>query len=162
MGLKGLDGIEMIRSAVLQLPRVMSQATRDAADELEDLIEKQFQLGLDPYGTEWAPLAESTIRRGRNPPPLTDEGLLRAAHVAPLQSAGIIVEFDEDYASFHQEGTDNMPARRLVPEPASFNQSAWYGAIVVGYSNAILKNGGWRAAGGDVDASVPDLAHAAE
>jgi phage gpG-like protein len=161
MGLTGGDGLTKIRAAALTMPKVMSQASRDAAEELEDLIEAQFAHGVDPFGEEWAALSPATLKKGRHPPPLTDEGLLRAAHVAPLQSAGLEVSFDEDYAEFHQSGTGRMPKRQLVPEPEQFDQSKWKQAIVVAYSNAILKNGGWRAAGAEVDEASP-LSAAAE
>jgi hypothetical protein len=155
MGLTGGDGLTKIRAAALTMPKVMSQASRDAAEELEDLIEALFAHGVDPFGNAWEDLRPSTLKKGRHPPPLTDEGVLRAVHVAPLQSAGLEVDFPEDYAEFHQSGTSRMAKRQLVPEPEEFDASKWKQAIVVGYSNAILKNGGWRAAGADVDESSP-------
>lgn len=160
MGLTGLEGINQAKKAVLELPRVMSQASTDAADNLRDVVDLQFQMGHNPYGRGWAPLSESTLRRGRRPPPLTNEGALNSPHIAPLQSAGVIVDFDEEYASFHQTGTRGMPQRKIVPEPSSFVTSLWYGAVVEAYSNAILHNGGWRTAGADVEESP--MAHAAE
>jgi phage gpG-like protein len=152
VGLKGLRGITKVREAVLKLPRFMSRASTDAADLLEDSIEHQFDTGTDPFGGPWAPLAASTMRRGRTPPPLTDEGLLRAVHVVPLQSAGVLVEFDEEYASFHQTGTSKMPKRQLAPEPEQFTSSSWYGAVVYAYANAFDGQGGWRVYG-DMTAS---------
>ncbi len=148
MGLKGLDGITKIRSAILALPQAMSQATTDAAENLEDVINAQFDAGVDPYGNAWEPLAESTLRRGRTPPPGTDTEALRAVHVTPLQGAGIRVEFDEQYAEYFSA------VRSLVPDSAPFEESAWYNAIVVAYSDAMLGNGGWRAAGGEVDGAL--------
>lgn len=147
MGLKGLDGITQIRKAVLELPRLMSRASTDAAEYLEDVIEAQFAAGVDAYGNPWKPLAESTIRRGRQDPPGTDTEAMRAVHVTPLQSAGVLVEFSEDYASYY------AAVRPLVPDEGNFEASSWYKAIVVAYSDAILKNGGWRAAGAEVDES---------
>ena len=151
----GLEGIAKIQKAILELPSIMSRASTDAAAELEDVIEQQFAQGIDPYGNAWAELKPSTLQRGRTPPPGTDTGALRAVHVTPLQSAGIRVEFDEQYASFYGA------KRPLVPNADSFASSSWYRAIVVGYSNAILKNGGWRAAGADVEDDAP-MSHAAE
>ncbi len=144
MGLKGLDGIKRIRSAILELPRAMSQASTDAAENLETVIEVQFQAGVDPYGNPWRPLAESTMRRGRTPPPGTDTEALRAVHVTPLQHAGVRVTFDEEYAEYFNF------ARPLVPDYDNFEESSWYNAIVVAYSDAMLGNGGWRTAGGEV------------
>jgi phage gpG-like protein len=158
MGLVGLEGMQRIESAVLALPRLMSRATRDAADLLEDTIHAQFEAGVDPYGMPWAPLAESTMKRGRTPPPLTDSGALAAVRVDPLQSAGILVAFDEDYARYHQSGTSRMPQRRLVPDDGNFQHSLWYPPIVEAYSNAMLRNGGWRAAGADEEPRYFDAA----
>lgn len=158
MGLVGLDGIYKAQAAILNLPRAMSQATTDAADLLEDVIEQQFDQGHDPYGEPWAPLQPSTLRRGRRPPPLTDEGALRAVRVDPQQHAGIVVAFDEDYAVFHQLGTSRMLQRRLVPDESTFQQSLWYQPIVEAYSNAFLKNGGWREGGASVTDSFDQAA----
>ena len=145
MGLKGLEGITQMRKAIVNLPRLMSQASTDAAEYLEDVIEAQFAEGVDAYGNPWRELAESSIRRGRTPPPGTDTEALRAVHVTPLQSAGVLVEFSEDYAEYY------ATVRPIVPDEDNFEASSWYKAVVVAYSDAMLKNGGWRVAGAEVE-----------
>lgn len=154
MGLKGLEGITALRKAIVEMPRVMSRASTDAAEYLEEVIEAQFEAGVDPYGNPWRDLADSTIRRGRTPPPGTDTEAMRAVHVTPLQSAGVLVEFDVDYAEYFNA------SRPLIPDYDGFETSSWYKAIVVAYSDAMLGNGGWRAAGAEVDDS--EMLQAAE
>ena len=143
---------------ILEASRVMSRASTDAVDLIEDLIEQQFDAGVDTDGDAWAPLAESTKRRGRQDPPLDDTGALRVPAVEALQSAGIRISYEEDYAGYHQSGTSRMPARKLVPDQDRLPQ-AWQMAIVEAYNNAFYGNAGWRAAGAEVS---EDTAHAAE
>ena len=158
-GLVGLQGIQALADAIgVELPRVMSRAATDAADNISDLIDAQFDAGVGPWGNPWAPLAESTKRKGRQDPPLDDEGVLRSPVVEALQGAGIRISYDEDYAEFHQNGTSRMPQRMLVP-PEGTISPAWNAAIVEAYNDAFNGMGGWRAAGAQV---TEDLAQAAE
>ena len=84
-----------------------------------------------------------------SPSHLEDSGALSAFDIRALPGSGIVVSFGEDYAQYHQSGTSKMAQRRLVPDEGDFNRSLWYPPIVEAYSNAILKDAGWRAAGAD-------------
>jgi hypothetical protein len=136
-------GLDKIRGVVLELPRLMSRAATDAVDLLEDVITEQFANGTDPYGEKWAAKADGS------PSHLEDSGALSAFDIRALPGSGIVVSFGEDYAQYHQSGTSKMAQRRLVPDEGDFNRSLWYAPIVEAYSNAILKDAGWRAAGAD-------------
>jgi hypothetical protein len=149
--LKGLDDIHKAGEAILKLPKVMSRATTDAADLIDDVIQHDFDVGQNPYEEPWAPLMPSTIKRGRHPPPLTDTEALRAVNCEPLQHAGLKIEFDSDYATFHQTGTAHMAQRQLVPEEGQELPPRWNDAIVEAYEHAVegwAKKLGWRAGGG--------------
>jgi hypothetical protein len=106
-----------LASALHGLQRVPSQAARQAAADIAGLLEQQFDEGRDPYGNAWAELAESTLAKGRTPPPLTDSGAMRAStDVAPSAGAGLTITLGAAYATYHQTGTANMPARPILPE----------------------------------------------
>jgi hypothetical protein len=148
--LTGLDDIHKAAQHMLEFPKLMSQSTTDAADLIDDVIQEDFDAGVNPYGEPWAPLRPATLAKGRTPPPLTDEGLLRAVNVEPLQGAGLKIEFDEDYAVYHQTGTSRMAQRLILPEESRGLPERWNDAVVEAMNNAV--NGwaqklGWRASG---------------
>jgi hypothetical protein len=79
-------------------------------------LQSQFRQGVDPYGSPWAPLSPNT--RGRKPPPLTDTGKLKQgtkARPGVGGRAGLHLVLGAEYGIFHQTGTRNMPARRILP-----------------------------------------------
>jgi hypothetical protein len=118
--------LQTIGKSVRQLSRVPSQAARGAAPKIERLLKDQFVEGRDPYGEAWEPLAESTIARGRNAPPLTDTEALSDVSVMPAHGAGIQVKLGAPYGAFHQVGTRAMPARTILPShglPASWRDA---------------------------------------
>jgi phage gpG-like protein len=115
-----------------KLARVPAQAARPVSDRLEAMIQEQFDLGVDPYGKEWADLAEATKEKGREWPPLTDKGdMRRSAHVAPMSGTGVAIAIDHP-AQVHQTGGHDpkrgwsMPARPVLPGgsfPASWRDA---------------------------------------
>ena len=108
------------------LSSVPSRIARRAAEELQDTIDVQTASETDPYGRPWAALAPATIERKRG-----DERILRRTDkmldelkVAPMSGAGLSISTDAPYSAFHQVGTKNMPARKILPDsalPASWN-----------------------------------------
>lgn len=119
------------------LADVPSRAARQAAEGIDEAIQRQFDDGVDPYGQEWAPLAESTLAQtpDRQGGPLDNTGAMRAGIlVAPSSGAGITITFDADYAQFHQTGTKNMPARKILPEEEL--PESWEEAIAEAVSDA--------------------------
>lgn len=66
--------------------------------------------------SEWAPLAESTLRRKRGGGPLIDTGALYRSVIAQAPGRDSIeVGSDREYSLFHQWGTRKMPARPFFP-----------------------------------------------
>lgn len=96
---------------------------------------QNFQKGIAPDGTAWAPLKRPrtlprsrrkavTARRrrtGESDKPLLDTGLLRASvtgagtgHVEKLTDSELVIGTNLGYAVFHQGGTRYIPARPFV------------------------------------------------
>lgn len=112
-----LTGLGNLIGNLRRLSEVPSQAAREVSDAIGAEIELQFDHGIDPYGEPWEPLAQSTLDRGRSPPPLTDTTEMRTGiSVRPSSGAGVQITIDAPYAGFHQTGTRFMPARKVLPE----------------------------------------------
>lgn len=129
----GLVGDFMGLAEVIGELEGMTDLADDIAIEssaaIEEAIDSQFTLGCDPYGTPWAPLAESTKRRhGRDNPPLTATGAMRGSVVVSADQGKIEVII-ADPAGYHQDGTDNMPARPIIPSDARGIPPVWDAAI---------------------------------
>jgi hypothetical protein len=87
------------------------------------LVQDQFDKGVDPYGRPWAPLAASTLAKGRRPPPLTETRRLREgtrAYVMRAHYAGLRVVVGAPYGYFHQVGfrvgRTKVKPRRILPQ----------------------------------------------
>ncbi len=111
----GIAALHTVAKAIRALARVPSQAGAPAAKSLGELIQREFDAGIDPYGDAWAPLLDSTLATGRTPPPLTDSGDLRAVTVEPTSGAGISITLGAPYGAMHQTGTRHMQARPILP-----------------------------------------------
>lgn len=103
--------------------RAMPMAVRNRVsvavkDEINLLLQEQFDGGFDPDGRPWAPLAMSTLRRGRHSPPLTDTGRMRA-HVRAVRVGTNVAIESEPPAVYHQSGTSRMPRRQIWPDTLS-------------------------------------------
>ena len=124
--------INAMRSAAIALralSRVPAQAAEDASRELEAVLRDQHGEEVDPYGNPWAPLAESTIKRkgGDSRILRRTDRMLDELSIRPSPGAGLTLTFGAPYAAFHQVGTKDMPARRLLPIAAM--PKAWSDAI---------------------------------
>lgn len=117
-GFKGdLAGLRELAENLRKLGGVPSRASRAASEKIAEVIQDQFDAGVDPYGEPWAPLAPSTLERKQGPGILDETGAMRESiDVSPMSGAGVKVTIGEDYARFHQEGTSRMPARKILPE----------------------------------------------
>jgi phage gpG-like protein len=81
-------------------------------DEVEQLIDEQFDRRAAPDGTAWEP---------RKPPtgtwPLLEKtGRMRRSYHVVATTTGIRVTNSRDYAGYHQTGTIYMPARKVLPD----------------------------------------------
>jgi phage gpG-like protein len=110
-----LADLHKLLLTVEKLAYVPRATARIAAPKLTDLIRRQFAQGLDPYGRQWRALKPATIAKGRRPPPLTDSGKLAGGTGAKVGPAGITLTVGAKYGVFHQTGTRNMAARRILP-----------------------------------------------
>lgn len=129
----GLAGLGQLQRNLRKLAEVPSRAAPTVAYELGRLMAEEFDAGVDPYGNAWAPLAPSTIERGRFDPPLTDTHAMRGGfHAEPQPGAGVAISFDVPYVLPHQTGFRNartrtrVPARPLLPTntmPARWNEA---------------------------------------
>lgn len=108
-----------------RLASIPSKAARGAAAGIAEAIDQQFELGIDPYGKPWQPLADATIeKKGGDSRILQETDRLREGiSVKPTSGAGIAVSIDAEYAGFHQTGNEpsptqpnGMPARKILPE----------------------------------------------
>lgn len=101
-----------------QLPRKLAAA---AAPDITRELRNEFLNGCDPYGTPWAALKPSTLRK-HGPPPLTDTTRARSGTKAePMTSGriGLTLVAGARYLAFHQIGfrvhKTRVPARRVFP-----------------------------------------------
>jgi len=136
-----LSQMGQLASRLRDLASVPSRAAGVVSDRIEALIQEEFDAGADPYGNAWAPLAESTLARGRSAPPLTDTGAMRdSVRVAPLARAGVGVTIDHP-AGVHQTGWDGAsgkgPARPILPRGVM--PARWSEAIKSAVSDTVRK-----------------------
>ena len=126
------QALQRLAEALEELARVPSQASTEAAQKLEMLLKAQFDEGVDPYGKPWAP----TAKGGHSS--LYAAGDLRdSISVRPMAGAGIQITVDSPYASFHQAGTRNMAARKILPDRGL--PTAWSDAIEEAIEAAVLR-----------------------
>ena len=129
--MSGYDVFMKAGAIIAEIPKVMSRASTDAAEGLEDVIAEQFIGGHDPHGNRWKAKKDGTASH------LFKTGALAAVRVVPMPGAGVVVEFDEPYATYHQHGTSKMPARPLAPEDGDFESSLWHAPIEKAYVLAL-------------------------
>lgn len=100
------------------LPRQLAVA---AAPEITKLQKAQFTNGTDPYGRPWQPLAESTLKKGRTEPPLTDTKALRdGTDTVPVVGGRIALSHRvaAPYGIYHDSPrprSSNLPRRMILP-----------------------------------------------
>lgn len=124
-----IAAMNSVARSLRELSKVPAQAAREASDNLDEVMRDQFGSETDPYGKPWAPLAESTVQRKHGDARILRDSdyMLDSLRVAPMSGAGISVTLDPPYTAFHQVGTRNMPARRLLPVAAL--PATWRAAI---------------------------------
>lgn len=115
------------RRALASLAKVPAQVAREAAGDIDNLLDRQFATGTDPYGKAWAPLRPASLARGRKPPPLSRGRVRASARAYPLGGSGIGIEVSDGTAGFHNTGTSRMAKRRLLPDRAL--PAKWQAAI---------------------------------
>ena len=131
--------LKQLQRGLQQLPMaVRNRVSVAVKDEINLLLGEQFDAGMDPSGRPWAPLAASTIRRGRHAPPLTDTGRMRA-HVRAVR-VGTNVAIDSDLpAAFHQRGNPRLPRRQIWPEESEGLPDRYENRIALAANTAFLE-----------------------
>lgn len=128
MAFKGdLSALGQLQRNLGKLAAVPSRASRDASERIAELIAEEFDKAENPYGQGWAPLELSTVKRkGGDDEILVRTGDLRdTVDVHPMAGAGIAIELN-DSAGYHQGGTVNMVARKILPDnsmPTEWNDA---------------------------------------
>lgn len=72
-----------------------------------------------PDGSSWPAVKTSSARPGRKATPRTptrSSGRLGRSGVVRVDGAKVVLEFTAPYAGFVNEGTEDMAARRFVPQ----------------------------------------------
>jgi phage gpG-like protein len=109
-----------------ELPKIPSQASLFVANEIEKQIQKDFDAGVSPYGRQWKPLAEATIAKGRQHPPLTDTHKGRSkVRANSSKSAGVAITSTVRYMGIHQAGTRKIPKRPFLPTASQGLPKRW-------------------------------------
>jgi len=122
-----MDKLGQLIRNLSQLSSVPSQISKEVSDKITVELQEQYKDGKDPYGKQWAPLKPSTLKKGRTPPPLDDTGRMKSGTKAfPLKNAGIGINLPFP-GFFHQAGTKNMEARKVLPEKTL--PKSWSAAI---------------------------------
>jgi len=119
-----LADFPLLAATIRGLLTIPSSASREAAAGIKNQIDLDTSSGLDCYGKPFAPLAASTIAKGREPPPMiATGGSLDQTTVKPSPGAGVNVQLGGHY-EHHMKATANRPARRILPvgaRPATWN-----------------------------------------
>lgn len=120
-----LHGLGVLKANLNKLARVRSQVAKRGAQRITLLIQINTSSGLDAYSKPFAPLAVSTLRRGRRPPPMVATGAsLDATRAYPMAGAGIAITLGGAYG-YHVRSYKTRPVRSPVPErsglPATWN-----------------------------------------
>lgn len=119
--------------ALRELSRVPSDVARTAAPAITKIMRRSMRGGLDPYQRQYAPLTESSLARGRRPPPL--RRMARTMSAKPMRGAGIAMHADHPQAGFHQTGTSRMVARIVLPDGVV--PAAWRAEIGKAFKRAL-------------------------
>ena len=109
--LKWMGNLERTLARLDMLPRRVATL---AAPAITRALKRQFAQGTDPYGRKWKRLATG------KPSHLTESGRLRRgtrASPLPGRRAGVRILLGHiPIPIYHQTGTVNMPARKILPE----------------------------------------------
>lgn len=114
--------LERLSRVLGQLDSLPRRVAEIAAPAITAQLQKEYARGADAHGRKWKRLATGKASH------LTQSSRLqRGTRAAPMpgKSRGIRILFGSRarIAAFHQLGTKNMPARRILPDkgmPASW------------------------------------------
>lgn len=101
------------------------------------LVHRGFETSADPYGRRWQ---GPKRRKGM---PLLDTGRLRNSFSVRYTSAGFYLSSRTAYASYLQNGTRHMRARRMVPTQQR-HSTIWYSRFRSTMTQVVARNMGRR------------------
>jgi hypothetical protein len=104
--------------------RIRQAAAGAIRDQVEILIDERFDARADPSGAPW---------EARKPPtgtwPLLEKsGKMRKSYHVGATTTGVSVTNSRPYAGYHQTGTANMVARKVLPDAGPL-PAEWAGRI---------------------------------
>lgn len=146
----GFDPFEAVLTRFENNAQDAEPAFQKMADHFAQMNNKQFDSEGGHYGGGWDPLKpqyakwKATKRPGKGI--LEFDGLLRESltqrpfGVDEVTGTGMTVGTGVEYARYHQDGTDDMPARELLGRPTREDTKMWakmmHSWIVKGEVNA--------------------------
>jgi phage gpG-like protein len=101
-----------VRLRALHSGRIRQAAAGAIRDTLEVLIDERFEARAAPSGARW---------ETRKPPtgtwPILEKtGRMRKSYHVAATATGVTITNNVPYAGFHQTGTKNMVARKVLPD----------------------------------------------
>jgi phage gpG-like protein len=134
-----MSGFAALAETLAELEGIPSRIAGEVAEKITEELREQFDRGVDPYGTPWAPLLPSTVRRkGGDTRILRRADALSSETVAsPTSGAGIEIT-SVAYGQFHQLGTKHMTERKVLPDSGEL-PPAWQEIIQTATDNAFRK-----------------------
>jgi hypothetical protein len=129
MGIGGLEQLEQLAALLEHKATAPERAARAAAPKLLAVAQQQWAEGRAPDGTEWPPTRDGRV-------PLTD---LTSQATARADGAAVVLELP-DQLKHHQEGSDRLPQRKVVPAPGDDPPEAWR-AVLEGELAAEMEKG---------------------
>jgi phage gpG-like protein len=121
------------RAALMDLEPLW-QMFRPIMEQIE-----QEQFATEGHG-EWPPLAESTLRQKSGGEMLVQTGELKGSFSLTSSPKQAAWGTDVFYATFHQEGTEKMPMRQVIPDPFRAEDRRKLEVAMVSYINAAARS----------------------
>ena len=106
----GLDALIEAAEAVDSHAQLQREAAA-SVDMIESLYVQGFEREEAPDGSKWAP-----PKHDYGHPLMRDTRDLQNGAVVSPDGNGVRITVDVPYAHYHQDGTDNMDARKIVPD----------------------------------------------
>ncbi len=118
-----INDLILLRANLNRLVRVPSRIARRGAIALTNQVHTDTASGLDCYGKPFAPLAASTVAKGRRPPPMVATGAsLDATVFKPMGGAGIAMFLGGAF-KHHLRAYKTRPSRQVAPVRAGMPAS---------------------------------------
>lgn len=133
-----MAGMKDLADRLAELEGIPSRIAAEVAEGISALVADEFAGSHDPYGKPWKPLLPQTVRRkGGDSRILRQTDDLSSSTVAkPASGAGVDV-ISIDVGKYHQTGTRNMVARKILPDGENLPKS--WEAVIEGAAERAFK-----------------------